>query len=125
LVLDADGHSEKSILQSLVQSNAPPGDGQVKLPKLLPSHCSPGSSTPLPQSAEVVVVVVLVVTVVVVEAPVVVVVDVVGAVVVVAPGFFCDGTHSRSRPRTSNRCSPNWLFRNVSRSWNFCRLLMS
>src|SRR5262249_41136576 len=59
LVLDADGHSEKSILQSLVQSRAPPGDGQVKLPKLLPSHCSPGSSTPLPQSGEVVVVVVV------------------------------------------------------------------
>jgi hypothetical protein len=81
LVLDADGHSEKSILQSLVQSNAPPGDGQVKLPKLLPSHCSPGSSTPLPQSAEVVVVVVLVVTVVV--GGIVAVVLVVAAVVLV------------------------------------------
>src|SRR5262245_18030004 len=29
LVVDADGHCEKSILQSLVHSNAPPGDGQV------------------------------------------------------------------------------------------------
>jgi hypothetical protein len=94
LVLDADGHSEKSILQSPVQSNAPPGDGHVKLPKALPSHSSPGSSMPLPQRSVVVVVVVVVVDVVVDGAPVVVVIDVddvvVDGVVVVVVGDVDD-----------------------------------
>src|SRR5262249_26569088 len=62
---DGHGPSDKPILQSLVQSNAPPGEGEVKLPKLMPSHCSPGAGAVLPQIVEVVVVVVLVVTVVV------------------------------------------------------------
>jgi hypothetical protein len=74
VVEDASGHSEKSILQSPVQSRAPLGDGHVKPPKALPSHSSPASSTPLPQSSVVVVVVVVDVDVVVEELPVVVVV---------------------------------------------------
>src|SRR5262249_40171165 len=79
VVLEACGHSERSILQSEVQRSAPPGDGHVKPPKALPSHSSPGSSTPLPHNLAAVVVVVLVVLVEVVD-DVLLVVVVVGVV---------------------------------------------
>ena len=59
---------EATIAQKALQTSCPPAnpiDSQVLPPKSLPSHCSSGSFTPLPQLLTVVVVVVVVDVVVV------------------------------------------------------------